>query len=71
MHALKHTWQDVAELADELCAAYPATDPLRLSPDELRQMVLTLPGFSDAPQSVSRDQLEAIQAAWYDARENA
>ncbi|MCC6398871.1 MAG: Fe-S cluster assembly protein IscX [Bacteroidetes bacterium] len=70
MHALKHTWQDVAGLADELCAAYPATDPLRLSPDELRQMVLNLPGFSDAPRSVSQDQLEAIQAAWYDAREN-
>jgi FeS assembly protein IscX len=67
----KHTWHAAEALADELCAAYPDTDPLHLSPDALQQLVLRLPGFADAPQSATRDQLEAIQAAWYDARENA
>jgi len=65
-----YTWQDAEELAKALCAAYPDKDPLRIGPAELRALVSALPGFADDPSAVTHDQLEAIQAAWYDAREN-
>ena len=66
-----YTWQDAEKLADALCAAYPDRDPLRTGSAELRSLVHALPGFSDDPNAVTQGQLEAIQAAWYDARENA
>lgn len=65
-----YTWQDVEDLADALCAAYPHKDPLRIGPAELRTLVRALPGFVDDPKAVTQGQLEAIQAAWYDSREN-
>lgn len=70
MPALKHTWQDVAELADDLRAAYPDTDPLRVSSGEIRRLITALPTFGDDPRAATTGRLEEIQAAWYDRREN-
>ncbi|NTV92653.1 MAG: hypothetical protein HGA72_05110 [Chlorobiaceae bacterium] len=44
---------------------------MRIGSAELQTLVRALPGFVDDPKAVTQGQLEAIQAAWYDARENA
>lgn len=65
----KLTWRDAEEIARDLKAAYPETDPLRVSAEGLRQLVIQLPAFADQPGAATGSQLEAIQAAWYDERE--
>lgn len=61
------TWQDPEDLGRELAAAYPGTDPLAVTHAEVRRLVAALPGFGDDPNAASEQDLEEVQAAWYDA----
>jgi len=59
-------WTDVQEIAVELAERYPEIDPKVIRFTDLRQKVLTLPGFEDAPERSGERVLEAIQQAWID-----
>ena len=62
MPALK--WTDAEEIGYLLSQAHPDRDPLAVRFTDLREMVLTLPGFADAPAASNEGLLEAIQMAW-------
>ena len=66
---VKRTWRDVEDLAHDLGELHPGTDPLTLSLDEVRALVVTLPAFGDKPDAATDEILEAVQAAWYDLSE--
>lgn len=57
-------WQDSEDIALELIERYPDKDPLALRYTDLREMVVSLPDFSDDPKRSSEGVLEAIQMAW-------
>jgi len=59
-------WTDVQEIAIELSERYPDVDPATIRFTDLRQKVLALPGFDDAPERSGERVLEAIQQAWID-----
>jgi len=59
-------WTDVQEIAIELSERYPDVDPATIRFTDLRQKVLGLPGFDDAPERSGERVLEAIQQAWID-----
>ncbi len=61
------TWRDPEDLGRELAASYPGKDPLAVSRAEVRRLVAALPGFGDDPKAATEQDLEAVQAAWYDA----
>jgi len=63
---MKLTWQDVGQLAEALARRHPDTDPLSVSPSDLRRMVTELPEFGDVPSAATDDLLEEIQATWYE-----
>ena len=67
---MKRTWRDADDIALDLVERHPLTDPLSISLDELRKMVVDLPTFGDNPQAATTNMLEAIQAAWYDEFED-
>ncbi len=48
---------------------YPDRDNVNLRFTDLRQWIVTLPGFSDDPNGCNEKILEAIQTAWIDERE--
>ena len=60
------TWRDIDGLARALVADHPETDPLTLTLPEVRRCILRLPGFNDDPDAGSDQDLEEIQAMWYD-----
>ena len=60
----KLKWADADEIGFQLHQKFPAIDPLQVRFTELRQRVLELEEFSDAPQTSSEKILEAIQMAW-------
>ena len=60
----KLKWADTDEIGFQLHEKFPQTDPLQVRFTELRQRVLDLAEFSDAPESSSEKALEAIQMAW-------
>lgn len=64
------TWNDAEPIALALMAAHPEVDPLTLRFTTLRDWVVALPGFADDPATSSEGKLEAIQMAWYDARQD-
>ena len=57
-------WTDADEVACRLHETRPQTDPLTVRFAELREMVLALEGFEDAPAASNEPILEAIQIAW-------
>lgn len=59
-------WTDVQDIAVELAERYPDADPRQIRFTDLRQKVLELPGFDDAPERSGERVLEAIQQAWID-----
>jgi FeS assembly protein IscX len=61
-------WVDIQDIAIELSDAYPDRDPLLVNFVELRQWVMSLPGFDDDPNRCGEKILEAIQAAWIEER---
>jgi FeS assembly protein IscX len=67
---MKRTWQDIAELARDLAERHPNLDPLTVTPVELKKLVAALPSFADEASAATPSVLDALLAAWYEAREN-
>ena len=59
-------WTDTLELAIQLYDAHPDVDPKLLRFTDLREWVLALEEFNDAPEHCGEKILEAIQIAWID-----
>jgi FeS assembly protein IscX len=57
-------WTNRDEIAKALLQAYPDTDRLSLSLDEVTAMVTALPGFADAPVPPRPAYVEAILWTW-------
>lgn len=57
-------WTDTQDIAIALADAHPDVDPMRVNFVDLRDWVLALPEFDDAPERCGERILEAIQAAW-------
>ena len=62
-------WTDILDIAIALCEKFPNQDPQTLNFVDLRQMVLDLPDFDEAPNRCNERILEAIQGAWLEERE--
>jgi FeS assembly protein IscX len=65
---MAYKWTDVQDIALELCEAHPDVDPQFINFVDLRNKVLALPGFDDAPERSGEKVLEAIQMAWIEER---
>ena len=63
-----YKWTDVQDIALGLLEAYPDIDPTYINFVDLRQKVMALPAFDDAPERCGEKILEAIQAAWLEER---
>ena len=61
---MKLAWTDVNDIAIELCDAHPDVDPISIRYTDLREWVLALDNFDDAPEHCGEKILEAIQMAW-------
>ncbi len=59
-------WSDSEGIGIALHERFPDTDPLTVRFTDLREWILHLPGFDDAPMASSEGMLEAIQMAWYE-----
>ena len=59
-------WTDVNVIAIELADGHPEVDPLSVRFTDMREWVMGLPGFDDAPERCGEKILEAIQMAWLD-----
>ena len=59
-------WTDSLEIAIQLADAYPDVDPKTIRFTDLREWVMALPEFEDAPERCGEKILEAIQMAWMD-----
>jgi len=59
-------WTDINDIAIELTEKYPDVDPLSVRFTDLRDWVMSLEGFDDAPEHCGEKILEAIQMAWLD-----
>jgi len=57
-------WTDIHEIAVELSEAHEDVDPLQVRFTDLRDWVLALEDFDDAPSRCGEKILEAIQMAW-------
>ncbi len=62
-------WLDVRDIAIRLEEMHPEADNVNLRFTDLRQWVLDIPGFADAPDGCNEKILEAIQMAWIDERD--
>jgi len=62
-------WTDTLDIALELEEAHPDVDPLQVNFVELRNWVLALDDFDDAPEHCGERILEAIQMAWIEERQ--
>lgn len=61
-------WRDIQQIAMRLEDLYPDRDNVNLRFTDLREWVVTLPGFDDDPNGCNEKLLEAIQMAWIDER---
>jgi len=57
-------WTDTRLIAVALADKHPDIDPKTIRFTDLRQWVMALEGFSDAPERSGEKILEAIQMAW-------
>ena len=62
-------WTESLEIAIALDEAHPDIDPLQVNFVDLRDWVMALDEFDDAPEHCGERILEAIQAAWIEERE--
>ena len=62
-------WTDTQEIAIALDEAHPDADPQYVRFTDLRDWVLALDGFDDAPERCGERILEAIQMAWIEERD--
>jgi len=63
-----YKWTDVQDIAIDLCDVHPEVDPQFINFVDLRNKVLALPNFDDAPERSGEKVLEAIQMAWIEER---
>lgn len=64
-------WLEVERIGDLLAELHADADPMTIRFVELRGLVEALPGFKEEPgHGVNERILEAIQAAWIEARED-
>jgi FeS assembly protein IscX len=63
-------WVDSLEIAIALDEAHPDVDPKYVNFVDLRQWVLDLEDFDDAPDHSGERILEAIQLAWIEEKED-
>lgn len=63
-----YKWIDVQDIAIELAEAHPDLDPKFVNFVDLRNMVMALPDFDDAPGHCGEKILEAIQMAWLEEK---
>ena len=57
-------WSDWEDIGIALAEKFPGVDPLTLRFTDLRERILALDGFDDAPKTSNEPKLEAIQMAW-------
>jgi FeS assembly protein IscX len=57
-------WDQAEEIADVLIENHPGLNPLDVRFTDLRQWVIDLDEFDDAPTESTEGKLEAIQMAW-------
>ena len=62
-------WTDTLDIAIELDDAHPEADPLHVNFVDLRNWIMALDGFDDAPEHCGERILEAIQMAWIEERD--
>ena len=62
-------WTDSREIAFALLEKFPDRDPTTVNFVDLRNWVLTLPGFDDDPKRSGEKILEAIQMTWIEEAE--
>ncbi|HAU29981.1 MAG TPA: Fe-S assembly protein IscX [Rhodospirillaceae bacterium] len=58
------SWADVRGIARALHKAHPMVDQSLLTPEDVRRMVVELPGFSDLPQPENENMLDTVVYAW-------
>ena len=63
------TWTDVQDIAIELSEVHEDIDPRYINFVDLRNWVIALPDFNDAPERCGEKILEAIQSAWIEELE--
>jgi FeS assembly protein IscX len=59
-------WDSPYAIARRLMAAYPDVDVSTVTLSAIYDWVVALPGFSDDPQLVNDDLLQAIYQEWYE-----
>ncbi|CAG8998458.1 MAG: Protein IscX [Candidatus Celerinatantimonas neptuna] len=57
-------WNDVQDIAIELCEQFPDVDPLQVRFTDLHRWICELDEFDDDPNRSNEKILEAIQQAW-------
>jgi FeS assembly protein IscX len=62
-------WTDTLDIAIELEEMHPDADPLHVNFVDLRNWVMALDEFDDAPEHCGERILEAIQMAWIEERD--
>ena len=62
-------WTDTLDIAIELEEVYPDADPIHVNFVDLRNWVMALDEFDDAPEHCGERILEAIQMAWIEERD--
>ena len=62
-------WVDTIDIAIALEEEYPDEDNVNLRFTDLREWVISLDEFEDAPDGCNEKILEAIQMAWIDERD--
>ncbi len=62
-------WTDSLDIAIALDEAHPDVDPATVRFTDLRDWVMALEEFEDAPEHCGEKILEAIQMAWIEERE--
>lgn len=63
-------WTDTLELAIALDENYPEADPHHINFVDLRNWIMALDDFDDAPDRCGERILEAVQMAWIEERED-
>ena len=59
-------WNDVEQICETLQKLEPPVDTRGMSDTEIVQLVTTLPGFSDEPDTFNAGHIEAIRGgAWW------
>ena len=63
------TWDDAEDIAERLAAAHADVDPLSVRFTDLHRWVCALPDFTGDPKVSTEGNLERVQMAWVELRE--